>query len=178
MASRAFNDLKYNNKSEDVMFKKILVPLDGSELSTKILPEVRELAKCMGAQLTLLHVCHFSLTADKESLPPAMEQKAEADEAKECAVFMGTIAQEIESQGIEVTFACVQGSPAREIIAYAHDNKYDLIAMATHGKGEVAWILGSTAEKVVTHATIPTLLYRVIETAPPKSKKEHLIGMP
>jgi nucleotide-binding universal stress UspA family protein len=47
----------------------------------------------------------------------------------------------------------------------------DLIAMATHGRGEVAWVLGSTAEKVVSHATVPVLLYRIIKTGPPRLKE-------
>jgi len=47
----------------------------------------------------------------------------------------------------------------------------DLIAMATHGTGEVAWVLGSTAEKVVSHATVPVLLFRVIEFKPPLLKE-------
>jgi len=43
--------------------------------------------------------------------------------------------------------------------------------MATHGTGEVAWVLGSTAEKVVSHATVPVLLFRVIEFKPPLLKE-------
>jgi nucleotide-binding universal stress UspA family protein len=65
----------------------------------------------------------------------------------------------------------MEGSPAREIIAYAEQNGMDLIAIATHGKGEVAWVLGSVAEKVVTHATVPVLLLRVLELKPPEWKE-------
>jgi hypothetical protein len=39
--------------------------------------------------------------------------------------------------------------------------------MSTHGKGEVAWVLGSVAEKVVSHATVPVLLLRVMKVKPP-----------
>ena len=159
------------------MFKKILVPLDGSELAAKILPNVVELAKCSNAQVTLLHVCYFPLAAAMESLPPKMEKRAEAEEAKECAIFLGKVAKELQAQGVNVNHQCVEGLPAREIIAYAHTNDIDLIALATHGRGEVAWILGSTAEKVVSHATIPTLLFRVMDNKVPEFK-ETMIGMP
>ena len=83
-------------------------------------------------------------------------------------------------QGLNVNHECVEGVPAREIIAYAEANKMDLIAMATHGRGEVAWVLGSTAEKVVTHATVPTLLFRVMETKIPEFKdtQKWRLGMP
>lgn len=159
------------------MFKKILVPLDGSALAEKILPDVVELAKSMNAQVTLLHVCYFSVVAATEALPPQMEKTAEASEIKECAVFLGKIAEGLKSQQVAVDINCVEGLPAREIIAYAHENGMDLIAMATHGRGEVAWVLGSTAEKVVAHSTVPTLLFRVMETKVP-ALKETLIGMP
>ncbi|MHB8069425.1 MAG: universal stress protein, partial [Desulfobaccales bacterium] len=56
-------------------------------------------------------------------------------------------------------------------IGYADTNNMDLIAMATHGTGEVAWVIGSTAEKVMTHATVPVLLIRVIEFKPPLLKE-------
>jgi nucleotide-binding universal stress UspA family protein len=152
------------------MFKKILVPLDGSELAAKILPNVIEVAKCMNAQVTLLHVCYFPMVAATQSLPPKMAREAEDKEAKECAIFLGKAAKELQLQGLSVNHECVEGVPAREILAYAEANNMDLIAMTTHGRGEVAWVVGSTAEKVVTHATVPTLLFRVMETKVPEFK--------
>lgn len=153
------------------MFKKILVPLDGSELAAKILPAVMEMAKCMDSQVTLLHVCYFPTVATTEPLPTKVAKEAEEEVARECAIFLGKVAGELQSQGLNVNYECVDGVPAREIIAYAEANNMDLIAMATHGRGEVAWILGSTAEKVVTHATVPTLLFRVVETKTPELKR-------
>ena len=46
--------------------------------------------------------------------------------------------------------------------------------MATHGKGEVAWVIGSIAEKVVTHATIPVLLLRVLKAKKLVGKAEYI----
>ena len=161
------------------MFKKILVPLDGSELAAKILPEVTEMANCMKSQVILLHVCYFPVYTTAGPLPPQMEQQVESDELKYCATFLGNTAKKLQEQGVEVNTECVEGVPAREIIAYAETNNVDLIAMATHGRGEVAWVVGSTAEKVVTNATVPTLLFRVIETKPPELKvKETPVFMP
>jgi hypothetical protein len=48
--------------------------------------------------------------------------------------------------------------------------------MATHGRGEVAWMLGSVAEKIVSHATVPVLLMRVLEAQPLMDKSEFLSG--
>jgi nucleotide-binding universal stress UspA family protein len=155
---------------EGSMFKKILVPLDGSGLAAKILPKVIDLAKAMQAQVTLLHVCYSPATFGVEEASPAIIEKAADHEAKWCVTFLDQIAKDLQAQGLEVKIECVEGVPAWEIIAYADNNEIDLIAMATHGRGEVAWILGSIAEKVVSHATVPVLLFRVIEVAPPLMK--------
>jgi nucleotide-binding universal stress UspA family protein len=79
----------------------------------------------------------------------------------------------MKARGMKVSSAYVEGIPARDIIAYAAEKGYDLIAMATHGRGEIAWVLGSVAEKVVSHATVPVLLLRVLPAEPPVSKKDY-----
>jgi len=157
------------------MFKKILVPLDGSKLAAKILPKVVDLAKAGQAQVTLLHVCYAPVGAEVGEATPGVIAKAAAHEAKWCEAFLSQSGKDLQAQGLKVDWACVEGVPAREIIAYADKNKMDLIALATHGKGEVAWVLGSTAEKVVSHATVPVLLYRVIEFKPPLLKEEFFL---
>lgn len=149
------------------MFKKILVPLDGSPLAAKILPQVADLAKTHNAELTLLHVYY---TEVGEATPEVMRE-AVNQEKKRCELFLKQAAQDLEAQGLKVNIACVEGAPAREIIGYAVSQGMDLIAMATHGKGEVAWVLGSVAEKVVSHAPVPVLLFRVIEIKLPEFKE-------
>ncbi len=151
------------------MFKKILVPLDGSDLAAKILPQVIDLAKAGKAQVTLIHVC-YSGTEVGEA-PPSVIKKAAKKEAKWCSAFMGKAAKDLKAKGVDVKAECVEGVPAREIISYADKKKMDLIAMTTAGRGEVAWVLGSTAEKVASHATVPVLLYRVMKVKPPVLKE-------
>ncbi|MBM4294029.1 MAG: universal stress protein [Deltaproteobacteria bacterium] len=154
------------------MFKKILVPLDGSKLAAKVLTQVAELAKACKSQVTLIHVCH---TEQMGEAPGSVLAAAAAQEKKVCQTFLSQAAQDLEAAGLKVDFACVEGVPPREIIGYADKNNYDLIAMATHGRGEVAWVLGSTAEKVVSHATVPVLLFRVLEFKPPMLKEEFFL---
>ena len=71
------------------MFNKILVPLDGSELAAKILPDVSAVAKCMGSQVTLLHVCYFPTLAVMESLAPMMAKEAEAQGGERVCHLLG-----------------------------------------------------------------------------------------
>lgn len=154
------------------MFTKILVPLDGSELAARVLPKVAELAKTFNAQVTLLHACHTEAFGVGEATPGVMAA-APAAEKKVCETFLSKAANDLKGQGVNVNFTCVEGVPAREIVGYAAKNGMDLIAMATHGAGEVAWVLGSVAEKVLSHATVPVLLFRVMEIKPPVLKEEY-----
>ena len=81
---------------------------------------------------------------------------------------------DLQAKGLKVDWVWAEGVPARQIVGYAADNNYQLICMASHGRGEVAWVLGSTAEKVVTHSNVPVLLIRVMEFKPPTLKEEYV----
>ncbi|MHB8068123.1 MAG: universal stress protein [Desulfobaccales bacterium] len=156
------------------MFKKILVPLDGSELAAKVLPQVAELAKAQDAQVTLLNI-YLDL---KGEVSGETGVKLMAHEVKSCEAYLARVANDLRAQGVKVHTDCFMGMPPRDIIVYAEKNGMDLIALATHGKGEVAWVLGSTAEKVVTHATVPVLLIRVLGMKIPESKQDYFPPIP
>jgi nucleotide-binding universal stress UspA family protein len=153
------------------MFKKILVPLDGSDLAAKILPQVEELAKQVKAQVTLLAVGSSDTCAGGGVPPEAMKEGAACPELP-LARYLEQTAGNLRAQGVEVQWVYKQGDPAREIVAYASENDVDLIAIASHGGGEFAWILGSVAKKVLAHATVAVLLWRVTEPKPPTLKSE------
>lgn len=153
------------------MFKKILVPLDGSEIAGKIIPKVVELAKAFKAKITLLHVCYSGVGAFAGEATPETIRAEEAHEQKFCDTFLTKTGQNLRGEGLEVDWACMDGVPAREIIAYAQDNDYDLIALGTHGAGEVAWYMGSVADRVASYATVPVLLFRTLEFKPPLLKE-------
>jgi nucleotide-binding universal stress UspA family protein len=153
------------------MFKKILVPLDGSEIAAKVLPKVADLAKLMKAKVTLLHVCYSGVGAFAGEASPGVIRAEEAQEQKFCATFLAKAGKELQDQGLEVNWVCKDGVPARQIIAFAQDKGYDLIALGTHGAGEVAWYMGGVADKVASHATVPVLLFRTLEFKPPLMKE-------
>jgi nucleotide-binding universal stress UspA family protein len=155
---------------EGDMFEKILVPLDGSELAAKVLPSVVELAKKFNSQITLIHACHTEDFGSGEDTGVA--KSAPVMEKKVCETFLSKAGTDLQGQGVNVTWTCVEGVPAREIIGYAHKNKMDLICMTTHGRSEVGWVLGSTAERIVTHSNVPVMLTRVMEFKPVKFDQE------
>ncbi len=134
------------------MFNKILVPLDGSELAGKAIPQAEDLAKSFNAQLVLLSVGSAEVSDNKNYL----EQTTAALQAK----------------GLKASWVYKQGTPAQEIINYATEHQMDLIVIASHGAGEIAWLLGSVAQRVVSHAPVPVLLIRVLQPKPPEHKSE------
>ena len=158
------------------MFKKILVPLDGSDLAAKILPQVEELAKQVKAQITLLAVGSSDTCAGGEAPPEAIKEGAACPEFP-LATYLEQAAGKLRAQGVEVTWVYKQGNPAREIVAYAAENDVDLIAIASHGGGEIAWLLGSVAHKVIAHAPGSVLIWRVTEPKPPELKSEMYYSM-
>lgn len=158
------------------MFKKILVPLDGSDLAAQILPQVETLAKQVKAQVTLLAVGSSNTCASGGAPPETIPEGAACPEFP-LARYLEETAGKLRAQGVEVTWVYKQGNPAKEIVAYAAENDMDLIAIASHGGGEIAWLLGSVAQKVVAHAPGPVLLWRVTEPKSPGLKSELYYSM-
>ena len=153
------------------MFKKILVPLDGSDLAGKILPQVEGMAKQVKAQVTLLAVGSSDTCAGGGAAPEPIKEGAACPEIP-LARYLEQTAGNLRTQGVEATWVYKQGNPAKEIVAYAAEDDMDLIAIASHGGGEIAWLLGSGAQKVITHAPVAVLLLRVAEPKPPELKSE------
>ena len=150
------------------MFKKILVPLDGSDLAAQILPQVETLAKQFKAQVTLLAVG----SSDTCPMPSGTIKEGAACPEIPLARYLEQTTGKLRTQGVEATWVYRQGNPAKEIVAYAAEDAMDLIAIASHGGGEIAWLLGSVAHKVVAHAPGPVLLWRVAEPKAPELKSE------
>jgi nucleotide-binding universal stress UspA family protein len=145
------------------MFKHILIPTDGSDLSRKAMLYGVELAKESRAKVTALTVRQpymvtavdtFAVVGSQEEFE--MSSREIADRALEQVKMAG------EAAGVPVDTAQeVHDQPYRAIIDCALANGCDLIVMASHGRrGVSALLLGSETSKVLTHSTIPVLVYR------------------
>lgn len=151
------------------MFKKILVPLDGSDLAGKVLPKAEDLAKCFAAQLVLFTVGSAAVGEIGESSP---EVGTEAVAHMPAVKYLQETAAALRAKNLAATWVYKQGTPAPEIIAYAAGHQMDLIILGSHGAGEVAWLLGSVAHRVVSHSPVPVLLIRVLGPKLPEHKSE------
>ncbi len=138
------------------MYKKILLTLDGSRLAERVLPYVAELAAGTGAHVTVFHV------DTPNDAPPVTEEYAVPSDD-----YMTEISARLAWLGApSVDGARRSGDAHTQIVGYAEDNGYDLVAMATHGESGLGrWAFGSTADKVLHTSNLPMFLLRPSELA-------------
>jgi nucleotide-binding universal stress UspA family protein len=150
------------------MFKKILVPLDGSLLAEKALPYATWLSKQSGAQIVLLRVVPSAVIA------PARYSIAEADswlarqsqERRDAEEYLAVMMQRSDLQPLHPQPLIYEGEAAEVIVRAAKHLDVDAIILSTRGRSGLArWILGSVADQVVRSTSIPVLLIRDEEAA-------------
>ena len=140
------------------MYKKILVPLDGSELAKKALDHAEELAKTYGAEIILFEVIPLMpIYGSQELVIPLIVDEKQKEAAEK---DLTKLAEEMKARGHKVTATVRTGEQvAVEIVDFAKKSQVDLIVMCTHGRsGITRWVLGSVAHKVLTRAETPILL--------------------
>ena len=147
------------------MFKNILVPTDGSNLSHKAVQQAIQLAKSTGANLVALHVYPKFNGSPYGTYGPSAEILAEAHVRQNehtAAKIFAAIEKPADAAGVALTTVLVESNDVyRQIIAVAKKKKCDLICMASHGRrGLSGVVLGSETHKVLTHSTIPVLVLR------------------
>ena len=142
------------------MYKKILVPLDGSELAKMALEQAEKLAKTFDAEIILFQVVPFMpIYGSPELVTPLIVDEKQKEAAEK---YLGTLTEGLNQRGFKATAMVRTGQQvAVEIIDFAKESGVDLIIMCTHGRsGITRWVLGSVAHKVLTRAETPILLIR------------------
>jgi len=146
--------------------KKILVPLDLSDLSLSILPVVEEFARAMGASAVLYHaVAPLAVYPGFEATTVPALNDVTGELEKQAKEMLERTAREMKSRGLETTIVVSLDMAADGILRAGDEVKADLIAVATHGRGGIRRIaLGSVADAVVRRsADIPCLVIRATE---------------
>ncbi len=144
------------------MFKRILVPTDGSEMSLKAVEGAVRFAKPLGASIVVTTVSEpYSYTNLSEYRPESIEQYDErvttqAQERLDAAKAL------CDQMGVAASTSMVKSfSPAEAIIDQAKRHDCDIVFMASHGrKGLAAVLIGSETQKVLTNSHIPVMVYR------------------
>ena len=144
------------------MYQRILVPSDGSDLSKKAVQTAVSLARLCGAQLRAISVKEpfpYSALSEMQPVPPQEFYDAQERLANSRVQAVMDAAQ---AAGIACKGHTVEALHHWEAILYhARAEEADLIVMASHGRrGLNALLLGSETQKVLTHSTIPVMVYR------------------
>ncbi len=144
------------------MYKKMLVPLDGSEFAERSLEHAKIVAiACRCPEVTLLRVIEpnpqlvdIGGVATEEWFRNA-QKRAEAEVKK----YITRVADRLKKEGLKVKGVVVKGKAADEILDYAKKNQIDIIVMSTHGRSGLSqWIVGSVADKIIRHSPAPVLI--------------------
>jgi nucleotide-binding universal stress UspA family protein len=157
------------------MYKHLLIPTDGSPLSDEAITHGVALAAETGAKVTFLTVIEpfhtFSLGVDQLEETPDTYRKQMQEHATRILAGAARIAA---AAGLPHEVIHVEDDqPYRAIIRTAEQKGCDLIAMASHGRrGVSALVLGSETVKVLTHSTIPVLVYRSPSSRPDLARNE------
>jgi len=142
------------------MYRRMLVPLDGSELAEVVFTYAKELAGRLDMDVVLLHVG----TPASKSFNPMQQAyiKRTADAIRRLSrEVQQSTGMEQEGEPLKVRGELVEGYAADEILKYAEENEIDIILMATRGhSGLRRWNIGSVATKVLSASKIPVWLVR------------------
>lgn len=138
------------------MLSTIIVPLDGSALSERVLPYASALARASRARLVLFRAL------------PLVPTDTPWEDARQARGSLETVAERVRSAGLEVTTIVHELSDsdvAGAIVRIAAEERADLIAMSTHGRGGLGrWLYGSVADAVLRRSEVPVLLVSAAAT--------------
>ena len=147
------------------MFKKILVPVDGSELSNDAFEQALSLAKLVGGTVTVIHVIehlYSEYTVFEGQDMISASTLIETETREQVQNFLSEYSIKGKEEEVPVKTLIKEGPVAHEIIDLS--KKFDLIIIGTHGRRMIAsLIMGSVAERVSSHAYCPVMLVREIE---------------
>jgi nucleotide-binding universal stress UspA family protein len=148
------------------LIKKVLVPLDGSELSEMALPFAERIAREMRSQLVLFRAIEprdrpgvtGALKTDRPEVNNGNGQERDGA-ASAIGRYLGNIRLSLEAKRINAMMAIQEGRAAEEILEYANLNRIDLIVMSTHGRSGIGrWAFGGNTDKVLHAGETPVLV--------------------
>jgi nucleotide-binding universal stress UspA family protein len=156
------------SETQSVVYERIVVPLDGSELAEVAIPHAEVVVRATGAPMHLVQVVdapHLTrvgtvgLSVEQTALLATLKQiEAEEVAAKE---YLAAIRERLVERGLVTTTTVVTGEVVPELLSAVQPR--DLLVMTTHGRtGLARWFFGSVAEAVIRRSPVPVLLVRSV----------------
>jgi nucleotide-binding universal stress UspA family protein len=140
------------------MFKKILVPLDGSHFAENALEYAEDLARKYGAEIILVRACFAPVAilgpGDMATMPAPANY--EEDAARE---YLAKMRDRVAQHGVSCETVALVGDPSEGVIEMSAEKGADLIVVTSHGRsGFKRFLMGSVAERIARHAPCPVLI--------------------
>ena len=162
------------------MFRKVLVPLDGSPFAEQALPHALGIVRRSGATLDLVHVHVLHVLDEHKVGRYAYDPDIDKQHRREEEFYLENTAKSLAAVApVTWTAAVVGGLDSEGILQRVQDGKADLIVMTTHGRGAIdRFFLGGVADELIRQAAVPVLLVRPHEPAPglvPEPLLEHVL---
>ena len=145
------------------MYKKMLVPLDESELAECVLPHVEAFIKGFRiAEIVFVRVLE-PMAISTSAGPRMMEDLKERESAREASArnYLSQIVDRLAHDGTAMHAVVLEGRVTESLVDYTGKNGIDIILIATHGRsGVTRWVRGSVADKILRSANVPVLMVR------------------
>ncbi|MEN8172453.1 MAG: universal stress protein [Chloroflexota bacterium] len=141
------------------MYKRILIPLDGSLLAEQALPHAAALAEHFQAELILLKV--LKPLSINLNLPPDFVKNHKDATRKLAGEYLDRVAARLQGKGIFKKIVSVIGRPHEEIVRFAEAEQVDVVVMCTRGTSVISrWLMGSVTDRVSRSLNVPVLFVR------------------
>jgi nucleotide-binding universal stress UspA family protein len=145
------------------MYKKILVPLDGSKLAECVLPHVAALAQASQVKEVVFVQVFEPFRPPPSDYVVSEQEIARIDSGNKAAAenYLQELVNGVHLDGIQKRWEVVSGRVAEALADYANKNNVDLIIIATHGRSGVSrWVWGSVADRILRSSCVPVLMVR------------------
>ncbi len=162
------------------MFRKVVVPLDGSPFSEQALPYAVGIVRRSGAALDLVHVHVLHVLDEHRVGRYSYDPDTDKAHQREEKLYLENTAKSLAAVApMPWTTAVVGGLDSDGILKHAQEGEADLIVMTTHGRGSLdRFFLGGVADELIRQAAVPVLLVRPQDPAPgiaPEPLLEHVL---
>ena len=154
------------------MFKRILIPLDGSRLGTKAIPYAMDMAEKFESEVVLLQVIKQiqpvpmvepagMMSADTAQLVIDSAHRLDKENISNARHYLNRQVKKFTVKGIKASYQVIMGTVPKSIISFYRKQNIDLVVMTTRGRtGIKRAILGSTADAIVRDPGVPVLVIR------------------
>ncbi len=146
------------------MYKKIMVPLDGSKLAECVLPHVESLVRAgQVGELVFVRVIEpFHSFASVEGIPKQEDiARVNAQSRAAGEEYIHSVADRMKSSGVTVREEVQFGNPSVKLSEFANEGGFDLVILATHGRSGISrWVWGSVADRLLRAVCMPIFMVR------------------